>query len=36
VQEDDRGSASRLFEMQADIIFRDGIGHSLFLFVGRR
>jgi len=35
VQEDDRGSASRLFDMKADIIFRDGMGHLKFLLVGR-
>ena len=36
VQEDDRRPASRLFEMQTDVILGDGIGHfgffSIFLF----
>ena len=35
VQEDDRRSASRLFEIEADIIFGDGMGHLEFLLVGR-
>ena len=32
VQEDDRGSAPGLFEIEADIILGDGIGHFGFLF----
>jgi hypothetical protein len=31
VQENDRGSASRLLEMETDIIFRNGMGHWYFL-----
>jgi hypothetical protein len=31
MQENNRGSASRLLEMQADIIFRNGMGHWHFL-----
>jgi hypothetical protein len=31
VQEDDRSSASRFFEIETDIIFRNGIGHWYFL-----
>ena len=33
VQEDDRRSAPRLLEMEADIILGDGIGHFRFLFL---
>ncbi len=32
VQEDDRRSAPGLFEIEADIILGDGIGHFGFLF----
>jgi hypothetical protein len=35
VQEDDRRSASRLFEIEADTIFGDGMGRLRFLLVGR-
>jgi hypothetical protein len=35
VQENDRSSISRLFVMETDIIFRDGVGHLSFLLVGR-
>jgi hypothetical protein len=31
VQEDDRSSASRLFEIEPDTIFRNGMGHWYFL-----
>jgi hypothetical protein len=35
VQENDWSSISRLFVMETDVIFRDGIGHLSFLLVGR-
>jgi hypothetical protein len=35
VQEDDRRSTAGLFEIEADIILRDGIGHFGFLFSSR-
>ena len=35
VQEEDRRSAARLLEIQADIVGRDGVGHLRFLLVSR-
>jgi hypothetical protein len=34
VQEDDRCSAAGLFEIEADFVVGDGIGHLLFLLRG--